>query len=132
MATNAKLLVVQVAGLGHAFAQQHRLACIGAAFQSMETVFPAVTCSVQASFRTATLPAAHGVVSNGIYCRRLRRTAFWEQSAALVEGPRIWDDFRRRGRKTAVLFWQQSLGEAADIILSPAPIQKHQGGMMEV
>jgi predicted AlkP superfamily pyrophosphatase or phosphodiesterase len=131
MPTNAKLLVVQVAGLGYDLAQRHGLACAGRAFQPMQTVFPAVTCPVQASFRTALLPAAHGVVCNGMYSRTLRRTAFWEQSAALVAGPRIWDAFRRRGRKTAVLFWQQSLGEAADIILSPAPIHKHHGGMVE-
>ena len=131
MAANAKLLVVQVAGLGYELAQQHGLSCGGHAFQPMQTVFPAVTCPVQASFRTALPPGAHGVVSNGVYCRKLRRTAFWEQSSALVEGPRIWEAFRQRGRKTALLFWQQSMGDSADIILSPAPIHKHHGGMIE-
>ena len=30
-----------------------------------------------------------------------------------------------------MLFWQQSLGEDADLVLSPAPIHKHHGGMIE-
>jgi len=30
-----------------------------------------------------------------------------------------------------LLFWQQSLGEDADVILSPAPIHKHHGGMIQ-
>jgi predicted AlkP superfamily pyrophosphatase or phosphodiesterase len=131
MANKSKMLVVQVAGLGYDLAQRHGLHCCELSFQPMETVFPAVTCPVQASFRTASLPAAHGVVSNGMYDRVLRRTSFWEQSSALVSGPRIWDDFRKRGRTVAMLFWQQSLGESADIILSPAPIHKHHGGMIE-
>jgi hypothetical protein len=30
-----------------------------------------------------------------------------------------------------MLFWQQSLGEDVDVVLSPAPIHKHHGGMIE-
>ena len=131
MATNSKLLVVQVAGLGYDLAQQHGLLCAGKSFQPMQSIFPAVTCPVQASFRTAQLPAVHGLLANGMYSRQWHRTAFWEQSADLVEGPRIWNDFRQRGRKVAMLCWQQSLGERADILLSPAPIHKHHGGMIE-
>ena len=29
------------------------------------------------------------------------------------------------------MFWQQSLGEDADLVLSPAPIHKHHGGMIQ-
>jgi len=100
-------------------------------FHTAETVFPALTCPVQASFRTASTPARHGMIANGLYFRDLRKVCFWEQSARLVAGPRIWDGLRRRGGKVAVLFWQQSLGEDADAILSPAPIHKHHGGMIE-
>ena len=56
---------------------------------------------------------------------------FWEQSAALVEGPRIWDDFRARGGKVGLMFWQQSMGETVDLIVTPAPIHKHSGGMIQ-
>ena len=101
MAHPSKLLVVQVAGLGHTFAQAHVITCCGAPLQPMETVFPAVSCPVQASFRTAATPAAHGVVANGFYDRTRRQTAFWEQSSALVDGARIWESFRARGRTVA-------------------------------
>jgi predicted AlkP superfamily pyrophosphatase or phosphodiesterase len=30
-----------------------------------------------------------------------------------------------------VLFWQQSLGESVDVLISPAPIHKHHGGMIQ-
>ena len=52
-------------------------------------------------------------------------------TSALVAGERIWEGFRRRGGTVAMLFWQQSLGEAVDAVLSPAPIHKHHGGMIE-
>ncbi len=131
MTASSKLLVIQVAGLGDDIVRRHNLACAGLAFQPLRTIFPALTCPVQASFRTAALPVAHGILANGFYDRALRRPTFWEQSATLVAGPRIWDHFRKRGRKVALLFWQNSLGENADIILSPAPIHKHHGGMIE-
>jgi len=126
-----KLLIVQIAGLGSEFAAAHDLRLGPRRFLPMKTVFPALTCTVQASFRTATEPAVHGVQANGRYHRDLHRPLFWEQSADLVQGPRIWESWRRNGRKVALLFWQQSLGEAADIVLSPAPIHKHHGGMIE-
>lgn len=130
--TQRRLLVVQVAGLGWNLVQSHGQGSIlGQNWAPMETVFPAVTCTVQATFRTGTTPERHGIVANGWMDRSLRRTFFWEQSAALVGGPRIWSDFRDTGRRVAMLYWQQSLGEAVDRVLSPAPIHKHHGGLVD-
>lgn len=127
-----RLLVVQVAALGWEFLRRHNgNELAGLTFSPLETTFPALTCPVQASFRTGQPPSAHGMVANGLFDRSSRRTAFWEQSAALVQGPRIWDGFRARGRRVAMLFWQQNLGESVDIVLSPAPIHKHHGGMIQ-
>jgi len=128
-----RLLVIQVAGLGYDFFVRHNGGeeWQGLRFRPAESVFPAVTCTVQASFRTAAPPSAHGMVFNGVYLRDLRRPAFWEQSSALVEGPRIWDGLRAAGRRVGLLFWQQSLGEDVDVLLSPAPVHKHGGGMVE-
>ena len=120
-----KLLVVEVAGLAHEFEME------GLHSHSIQSVFPALTCTVQASFRTASPPGKHGMVANGCFFRTLNRPMFWEQSSALVEGPRIWKDFRKRGKRVGMLFWQQSLGEAVDLLLSPAPIHKHHGGMIQ-
>ena len=129
---NKKMLVVEVAGLGYDLTWGHGFRdCGGLVFRPLETVFPAVTCVAQASFRTAALPSEHGVVGNGFFDRELRRAFFWEQSSALVRGARTWADFRRRGGRVAMLFWQQSLGEEADIVISPAPVHTHGGGMIE-
>jgi len=126
-----KILVVQVAGLGFDFlSEQCGTAMAGMTFRPLDPVFPALTCSAQASFRTAALPSVHGLAGNGIYDRRLRKPLFWEQSSALVDGPRIWAKARAAGRRVALLFWQQSMGEEVDMILSPAPIHRHHGGMI--
>ena len=127
-----RLVVVQVAGLGDDFLTEN----FGTkwkeyTFEPLESVFPALTCTAQATFRTAAPVSTHGMVANGQFHRELRRPLLWEQSSALVSGPRIWDSFRRRGKRVAMLFWQQSMGESVDIILSPAPIHKHGGGMMQ-
>jgi predicted AlkP superfamily pyrophosphatase or phosphodiesterase len=127
-----KLLIVQVAGLGHDFlCRHHGAAWQGLTFRPLESVFPALTCTAQAGFRTASPVSSHGMTANGLFHRDLNRPLFWEQSATLVAGPRIWESFRRRGKRVALLFWQQSLGEDVDILLSPAPIHKHGGGMVD-
>lgn len=119
-----KLLVIQVAALDAAFEWP------GQSLAPMQAAFPAVTCTASATFRTAELPARHGMVANGRYFSELHRPLFWEQSADLVEGERIWAPLREAGGKAGMLFWQQSLGESVDVLLSPAPIHKHHGGMI--
>ncbi|OQW97837.1 MAG: hypothetical protein BWK77_00780 [Verrucomicrobia bacterium A1] len=120
--------MVQVAGLGWDLAQKKGAIPDLPPFRRCATIFPALTCTVQASFRTASLPSAHGVVGNGWFFRELGRPMFWEQSAALVQGPRVWAG---RGGRVGMMFWQQSLGESADLVLSPRPIHKHHGGMIQ-
>ena len=127
-----KILVVQVAGLGYDFLCNNRGGELaGMRFKPLRSVFPAVTCTVQASFRTAASPDAHGIIANGLWDRGYAKARFWEQSAALVQGERIWQAYRRTGKKVAMLFWQQSMGEDVDLILTPAPLHKHHGGMIQ-
>jgi predicted AlkP superfamily pyrophosphatase or phosphodiesterase len=121
-----KLLVVQVAALGWDLVRNLP------GFHRAEAFFPAVTCTAQAGFRTASPPREHGMVANGVRLRELRKIMLWEQSSALVEGERIWARYRAAGRKAGMMFWQQSLGdEDLDLVLSPAPIHKHSGGMIQ-
>lgn len=127
-----KLLVVQAAGLGcNVIARYGSEQWGDLMFRPMQSVFPAVTCSAQAAFRTGTEPVRAGMPGNGFYDRRLGKVMFWEQSAALVAGERIWSEFRASGKTVAMLFWQQSFGEQVDYVLSPAPIHKHHGGMIQ-
>ena len=128
----AKLLIIDVAALGWGLLEDNDIAqCAGLRFAPTEGIFPAVTCSVQASFRTGLPCGGHGMVGNGRMYRELGKALFWEQSAGLVQGRRIWEGFRNRGGKVGLMFWQQSLGEAADLVLSPAPIHRHHGGMIQ-
>jgi hypothetical protein len=124
-----KLLVVSVAGLD-AVTAAGLTGLPGARFAPLRPPFPAVTCTAQGTFRTGVPASRHGMTGNGFFDRRLRKAFFWEQSSALVEGPRIWDPFRRAGGTVALLFWQQAMGEEADFILTPAPVHKHHGGMI--
>ena len=126
----AKLLVIDCAALGADFAARGP-APAGLAWRRAETVFPALTCVAQASFRTAVAPGDHGLVANGLFFPELRKVLFWEQAAALVQGPRIWSALRARGGRVGMLFWQQSLGEDVDLIVSPKPVHKHEGGMIQ-
>jgi len=121
-----KLVVVQVAALGWDLVKDLP------GFHKAEAFFPAVTCTAQAGFRTASIPHDHGMVANGVRLPDLRKISFWEQSSALVQGERIWSRYRAAGRKVGMMFWQQSLGDSdLDLVLSPAPIHKHSGGMIQ-
>ncbi len=124
-----KLLVLDVAALG--MNQALRMEAPGFAFRALAPPFPALTCVAQAGLRTGARPDSHGLTGNGLWFPELKKVLFWEQSAALVEGPRIWESFRARGKRVGMLFWQQSLGESVDLVLSPRPIHKHGGGMIQ-
>src|SRR5687768_11687269 len=121
MPVTRKLLVIDVAALGW------KLVSHMPEFRPAQPIFPALTCPVQASFRTGAPTGAHGLVANGLFFEDLRKVLFWEQSARLVEGSRIWEDFRARGNTVGVMFWQQALGESVDLVVSPWPVHKHSG-----
>lgn len=126
-----KNLTVVAAGLGYKLLERNgMLEMAGLKFNAAPSVFPAVTCVAQATLRTGLSPAEHGIVSNGWWSEDLRKPLFWEQSAKIVKGRRIWEDRRAAGGTVGLFFFQQSLGEAADVIISPAPIHKHGGGMI--
>ena len=125
VSASKKLLVVDLAAFGW------NLVSHLPEFQPAQTFFPAVTSVFQASFRTASQIGAHGMVANGLFFKDLSKVLFWEQSAALVQGPRIWEKFRARGGRVGMMFWQQSMGEGVDLIVTPAPIHKHSGVMIQ-
>jgi predicted AlkP superfamily pyrophosphatase or phosphodiesterase len=127
-----RLLLLQIAALGYNFLTRHLggQTLFHLDVKPLQALFPALTCVVQATMRTASSPAEHGIVGNGFFFREQWKPLFWEQSSRLMQGPRIWEGFRLRGGKVAQMFIQQSLGPDSDILLSPAPIHKHHGGMI--
>ena len=126
-----KKLTVVAAGLGWKLLERRKATeMAGLRFRPEKSVFPAVTCVAQATLRTGLPPSEHGMMANGCWFDDLVRPMFWEQSARLVKGRRVWADRRAEGAKVGMYFFQQSMGEEADAIVTPAPIHKHGGGMV--
>jgi predicted AlkP superfamily pyrophosphatase or phosphodiesterase len=90
----------------------------------LATVFPAVTCSVQASLVTGRPVREHGCVANGWYFRDLSEVWLWRQSNRLVEGEKVWEMARKRDPAftCAQLFWWYNMYGAADFSVTPRPI----------
>jgi predicted AlkP superfamily pyrophosphatase or phosphodiesterase len=95
----------------------------------MQTVTPAVTCTVQASLLTGRMPRDHGVVGNGWYFRDLSEIWFWRQSARLYQGERIWEAARKKNPDvtTAKLFWWFNMYDTADWAVTPRPMYPADG-----
>ena len=130
-----KKLTVMAAGLGYGLLERNGMTEIaGLRFEPKASVFPAVTCVAQASLRTGLSPSEHGMISNGYWSEALQKPIFWEQSCKLVKGERVWSrqapGTNHPAPSTGLFFFQQSLGEDVELIVSPAPIHKHGGGMI--
>jgi predicted AlkP superfamily pyrophosphatase or phosphodiesterase len=89
----------------------------------LDTVLPAVTCSVQASLLTGLTPEHHGVVGNGWYFRDLAQVMFWRQSNQLVAGEKLYQAGKRRDPAftCAKLFWWFNMYGGADVAVTPRP-----------
>ena len=128
-----KTIVILVVGLtpGHLGPNTPRLSALAraGAVRPLDTVTPAVTCTVQATFMTGGLPREHGVVANGWLFRDLLEIWLWRQSNRLVAGEKIWEAGRRRDAAftTANLFWWYNIGASHDIGVTPRPIYKADG-----
>ena len=100
-----RTLVVLAAALGWNLLEKHKPAT-KIAFRPIAPGALSLTCPAQATLRTALPPSRHGVVASGWFHRDLARPFFWEQSAALVQGRRIWADARAAGQTVGLAFWQ--------------------------
>ena len=121
------LVVLDVVGLTpRALDHMPRLRAVAnQGFQApLDTVLPAVTCSVQSTFLTGETPAGHGVVGNGWYFRELGEVFLWRQHNALVGGEKLWDAARRRqpGYTVANVCWWYAMGADVDWTITPRPI----------
>jgi predicted AlkP superfamily pyrophosphatase or phosphodiesterase len=99
------------------------------AMKPLETITPAVTCSVQASMVTGLLPREHGIVANGWYFRDVAEVALWKQSNALVSGEKIWEAARKLDSSftCAKLFWWYNMYASTEYSLTPRPIYTADG-----
>jgi predicted AlkP superfamily pyrophosphatase or phosphodiesterase len=92
-------------------------------------VLPAVTCSVQATYLTGTMPDQHGIVGNGWYFRDECEVKFWRQSNHLVQASKIWETARRLDPSftCANLFWWYNMYSSVDVAVTPRPMYPADG-----
>ncbi|MDE1815062.1 MAG: alkaline phosphatase family protein [Thaumarchaeota archaeon] len=136
------IVVINVVGLEHKHLGTDLIPNISALAEKgesakMEPVFPAVTCTVQASILSGKYPNEHGIISNGLYDRSNHSVSFWEQASSLVQRERVWDVLKKRSAKTqsniktAVLFWQNTMYANSDVIVTPRPLHMGDGSMIQ-
>ncbi|MEU5881433.1 nucleotide pyrophosphatase/phosphodiesterase family protein [Spirillospora sp. NPDC047279] len=102
---------------------------VGGFQANLETVLPAVTCSVQSTLLTGLMPRDHGVVGNGWYFRELGEVHLWRQHNALVRGEKLWDAVRagEPGWRVANVCWWYAMGAATDLLVTPRPVYHADG-----
>ena len=122
-----QLIVINVVGLTHEMIGENtphirRLMDTGFA-RPMATVFPAVTCSVQATLLTGLMPAQHGIVGNGWYFRDLAEVMFWKQPNQLIHGERVFQTAKKRDplHTTAKMFWWYNMYADVQWSVTPRP-----------
>ncbi len=95
----------------------------------IDPVLPAVTCSVQVTYLTGSLPREHGIVGNGWYFRDLAEVMFWRQSRHLARGEWLWDAARRAipGCTCANLFWWFNMYSGANTSVTVRPMYPADG-----
>jgi predicted AlkP superfamily pyrophosphatase or phosphodiesterase len=101
----------------------------GGHIATVSAVIPAVTCSVQSTYLTGTMPREHGIVGNGWYDRVDAEVKFWKQSNHLVRGPKVWDLARQRDPAftSANICWWYAMYSTADFTVTPRPMYPADG-----
>ncbi len=126
-------LVILVVGLSPDLVGVHtpnlkRLSERGA-MRALDTVTPAVTCTVQSTLVTGLPPSGHGAVANGWYFRDTAEVLLWRQSNHLVAGEKIWDAAKARDPDftCAKMFWWYNMYATADWSATPRPMYPADG-----
>ncbi|WP_443642674.1 nucleotide pyrophosphatase/phosphodiesterase family protein [Candidatus Levibacter sp. Uisw_134_01] len=126
-------LVINVVGLSPSMIGQHtpnllELSKKGG-MKPLDTVIPAVTCSVQSTLLTGLLPNDHGIVANGWFFKNLSEVLFWRQPNQLVKGEKIWEKGKKINSKftCAKMFWWYNMYSTADWSATPRPMYPADG-----
>lgn len=126
------VLLLDVVGLSErALTHMPNLRAVAAqGFQApLDTVLPAVTCTVQSTFLTGSTPAGHGAVANGWYFRDLGEVYLWRQHNRLVQGEKVWETARRSDPsfRAVNVCWWYAMGATTDVTVTPRPIYHADG-----
>src|SRR5262245_42599935 len=95
----------------------------------LETVVPAVTCTVHSTLLTGLPPSGHGAVANGWYFRELAEVWLWRQSNRLIAGEKVWEACKKRDAAftAANMFWWYNMYSTVDISATPRPMYPADG-----
>ncbi len=95
----------------------------------LNTVTPAVTCTVQSTLLTGLNPKDHGIVANGWYFRDLSEVLLWRQPNQLVAGEKVWEAGKARDPDftCAKMFWWYNMYSSADWSATPRPMYPADG-----
>lgn len=128
-----RTLVILVVGLSPDLVGEYTpniasLAKIGA-MRPLNTVTPAVTCTVQSTLVTGLPPSGHGAVGNGWYFKDLKEVLLWRQPNNLVAGEKIWEAGKIRDEEftCAKMFWWYNMYASADWTATPRPMYPADG-----
>jgi predicted AlkP superfamily pyrophosphatase or phosphodiesterase len=93
--------------------------------KTINSAFPAVTCTAQANMLTGCHPSEHGAVANGWYFKDLSEVWLWRQSCHLIKTPKpnIFERWKKKYPDSSVhqLFWWWNLPSFADFSITPRP-----------
>ena len=93
--------------------------------KTINSAFPAVTCTAQANMLTGSHPSEHGAVANGWYFKDLSEIWLWRQSCNLIKTPKpnIFEKWKKKYPESSVhqLFWWWNLPSFADFSITPRP-----------
>lgn len=128
-----KLLVLNIVGLSPKHVGEFTPNLKGLALRGslthIQSMLPAVTCAVQASYFTGATPAQHGIVGNGWYFKELAEVKFWHQSNHLVQAPQIWQKIKEQNPSatTANMFCWYNMYNPADVSVTVRPMYPADG-----
>ncbi|MGO1834878.1 MAG: alkaline phosphatase family protein [Actinomycetaceae bacterium] len=128
----SRVLLLDVVGLTpRALRSMPRLSALASSGRGvrLDTILPAVTCSVQSTILTGVMPKEHGIVGNGWYFRGLGDSLLWRQHNTLVTAEKVWETARRQDPsfRAANMGWWYAMGASTDITVTPRPIYHADG-----
>ncbi|ALJ00995.1 alkaline phosphatase family protein [Rufibacter tibetensis] len=123
-----KTVVINVVGLTQSLIGKHtpflaEWSAQKAKGAAIRPVFPAVTCTAQATYLTGKTPQEHGIVGNGWYFHEECEIKFWRQSNKLVQAEKVWETAKKLDPSftCANMCWWYNMYSSADYYLTPRP-----------
>lgn len=97
--------------------------------RKIRPVFPALTCSAQATYLTGLNPSDHGIVGNGWYYKDVSQVMLWKQSHSLMSGEKLWESARKIDPSftSANLFWWFNMYSSVNYAVTPRPTYRADG-----